>query len=791
MRFGTTLRKTIYAPWKDKYVDYDKLKKLLKESDGGSSVEDDDDQWTADDESAFVDELLNVQLEKVHAFQADTYQKLRDRTTACESKLDPLAIGLKKDASDEGEVDAADKKLEVASQEREKILKEVLEELDKITKDVNELEKYCRINYTALYKATKKHDRKRGEAYKLRAFLDTRIAELPFNKEDYSPLLYRLSAMYSFVRQSLDGKTKESLSFADSHTGGESFTSYKFWVHPENLLEVKTVILRRLPVLVYNPQTSKVAEGFQRDPTLTSVYFDNPNFKLYTDKVNQAPDAASLRLRWYGQLADKPDILFEKKTITDGNSSEEQRFPIKEKYIEQFIKGKYKMEKSVQKIQNREGESSDSADNFQKAVDDIQAFIKENQLQPVLRANYTRTAFQIPGDDRVRISLDTDLALIREDAIDTERPCRDPEDWHRKDIDDASMEYPFSGIRKGEINRFPFALLEIKVKGYKKYEWVDDLMDSHLVKGAPRFSKFVHGVAMLFEDSVNSFPFWRSDVESDIRQEPQQAFEQEQDRKAKMAEEEFAVGSLFGTRPSGSYRPSISSPVSSPAGAGGKSLKDRISAGRSSLPYATSPTSKEDVAEEDLDNEDSQMPTAGLTKPSGIRSFLPSFSSSKYARAHQTPNARLPPGVSNPTSWIKDQGPVRVEAKVWLANQRTFIKWQHVAVLLASLSLGLFNAAGPSNNVARALAVAYTIVAVFTLVWGWAIYMIRAKMIKERSPKDFDNQIGPIVVCIGLVVALCLNFGFQYHAMLQRQEQKHSSAVQNTTLLEPQRIELL
>ena len=34
-------------------------------------------------------------------------------------------------------------------------------------------------------------------------------------------------------------------------------------------------------------------------------------------------------------------------------------------------------------------------------------------------------------------------------------------------------------------------------------------------------------------------------------------------------------------------------------------------------------------------------------------------------------------------------------------------------------------------------------------------------MIEQRSGKDFDNMVGPVVVCIGLVVALCLNFGFK------------------------------
>ncbi len=31
----------------------------------------------------------------------------------------------------------------------------------------------------------------------------------------------------------------------------------------------------------------------------------------------------------------------------------------------------------------------------------------------------------------------------------------------------------------------------------------------------------------------------------------------------------------------------------------------------------------------------------------------------------------------------------------------------------------------------------------------------------ERSGRDFDNVVGPIVVCVGLVVALLLNFGFK------------------------------
>ena len=34
-------------------------------------------------------------------------------------------------------------------------------------------------------------------------------------------------------------------------------------------------------------------------------------------------------------------------------------------------------------------------------------------------------------------------------------------------------------------------------------------------------------------------------------------------------------------------------------------------------------------------------------------------------------------------------------------------------------------------------------------------------MIEQRSGKDFDNAAGPVVICVSLIVALCLNFGFK------------------------------
>ncbi|KAI9893670.1 MAG: Phosphate metabolism transcription protein [Vezdaea aestivalis] len=772
MRFGQTLKSSTYAPWEKYYIDYAKLKKLLKE-DQQPAAGSKSSTWTEDDEAAFVEELVNSQLEKVNGFQNETFKALEQRTEACEGKLEKLLA----DPTDDKQAEQSN---EVARDKRRKGLKDISKELDGITKETNELEKFSRINFTGFLKAAKKHDRLRGQNYRVKPLLQVRLSALPFNSEDYSPLLYKLSAMYSFVRQNLEeGTEAPANSSTGSQFGRDKYTFHKFWVHPDNILEVKTSILRRLPVLVYNPQSSKVAGG-QKDLKLTSLYFDSPQFSLYRQKVEKDAEASSLRLRWYGQLKERPEILFEKKTIKDGNRTEETKFPLKDKYVQRVIDGSYKMEKSITKLKDREGAESERATQLQSSVDQIQSLIKEKELQPVLRANYTRTAFQIPGDDRVRVSLDTELALIREDTLDEDRPCRDPEDWHRVDIDDNELEFPFNGFRKGEISKFPFALLEIKIKDgqrKKRTEWIEDLMSSHLVKQAPRFSKFVHGVAVLFEDYVNSFPFWLPELEKDIRRDPETAFEEEQEKKAKKAEDETALESLLGKSPLG------------------KSPLGRSPLGRSPLPRSSigSPAGKSAAATRKASTAFLAPPTEAEVEPRtsptskpGLSALFPSFSTSRYARAKRRGSVQLPSGVVEPQEWIKDQGPVRVEAKVWLANQRTFVKWQHVSVLLAGLSLGLYNAAGKHNTAARALAIIYTVIAIFAGLWGWGMYIYRSRLIRARSGKDFDNPVGPVLVCVGLFAALCINFGYKYSAALAHSEEEniglHIAGLVNATV---------
>lgn len=71
-----------------------------------------------------------------------------------------------------------------------------------------------------------------------------------------------------------------------------------------------------------------------------------------------------------------------------------------------------------------------------------------------MRSFYNRTAFQLPGDARVRISLDTELALVREDNWDGRARARD--NWRRTDI---GIDHPFNQIPTDDKELFKYAFV--------------------------------------------------------------------------------------------------------------------------------------------------------------------------------------------------------------------------------------------------------------------------------------------------------------------------------------------
>lgn len=213
MRFGQTLRQSVYLPWKDRYIDYAKLKNLLRED----KSYDDSDNWSEEDETRFCEEIFNVQLEKVAQFQQEHFNSLKRRVDTAFAKLKELAPPETDDDTPKGDVSEAR-------------LRELEKELDDITNEVKELKKYSNINYTGFLKIVKKHDRRRGDRYKVRPMMQLSLAQRPFNSEQgYSPLLNKLSIMYFAIRQQLEGGD-QALPL-DLETQGETHNGERYAAH--------------------------------------------------------------------------------------------------------------------------------------------------------------------------------------------------------------------------------------------------------------------------------------------------------------------------------------------------------------------------------------------------------------------------------------------------------------------------------------------------------------------------------------------------------------------------------
>jgi SPX domain protein involved in polyphosphate accumulation len=346
----------------------------------------------------------------------------------------------------------------------------------------------------------------------LRPAFDTRLKAKPFYKENYDASVIKLSTLYDLVR------TRGNPVKGDSAAGGSQASfirqTTKYWVHPDNVTELKLIILKHLPVLVFN--ASKEFE--QQDQAITSIYYDNPEtWDLYEGRLKKTEGAEAIRLRWYGGM--KTETIFvERKTHREdwtGEKSVKARFSIKEKNVNAYMKGEL-LPAAIFEKARKEGKKSEKAiAEDERLAAEIQYSVLRRGYKPVCRSFYNRTAFQLPADARVRISLDTELTMVREDNLDGR--ARAGNNWRRMDI---GVDFPFSQLPPEDVERFPYAILEVKLQtqvGQEPPEWIRQLISSHLVEAVPKFSKFIHGTASLFPERIKLIPFWMPQMDVDIR----------------------------------------------------------------------------------------------------------------------------------------------------------------------------------------------------------------------------------------------------------------------------------
>jgi SPX domain protein involved in polyphosphate accumulation len=212
-----------------------------------------------------------------------------------------------------------------------------------------------------------------------------RLNQCPFWSEDNDGLLIKLSQLFSKVR---DGgmtmsfnPTSQMGNYMNEQTSdARRLVVKRFFVQTENVLELKTYVLRHLPVLVYR-DNSKKQDNI--DPPISSVYLDDAELDSYNSRVEATDGSQIIRLRWYGSAKGNSSIGFERRTLAEENRGElKDRFTIKDKYVAGFLKGDQTfVEKSVRKMKNS-GRTPEDVEKYERLVKDVQQTIFAKKMEP-------------------------------------------------------------------------------------------------------------------------------------------------------------------------------------------------------------------------------------------------------------------------------------------------------------------------------------------------------------------------------------------------------------------------
>ncbi|KMU83440.1 vacuolar transporter chaperone 4 [Coccidioides immitis H538.4] len=804
MRFGEQLRSSLVKEYYWYYIAYDDLKEALKTDYETAPTPQNPNPkrkpWSEEDEKRFV-ALLESELDKVSTFQKVKSDEIVRRIKASELEVNDVVSRL----DQTGGQPAGAARASGAPTDADFLLLE--EDLSDIIADVHDLAKYTKLNYTGFQKIIKKHDKQ--TKWYLKPVFATRLKAKPFFKDNYDAFVVKLSKLYDLVR------TKGNPVKGDSAAGGsqQNFIreTTKYWVHPDNITELKLIILKHLPVLVFNP----TKEFEERDAAISSIYYDNPDtWELYMGRLKKTEGAEAIRLRWYGGMENE-QIFVERKTHREdwtGEKSVKARFPMKEKHVNAYLSGKMTVESIFEKLRKEGKKSEKQIADWEQLAREIQYRVITRKLVPVTRTFYHRTAFQLPGDARVRISLDTELTMVREDNLDDRR--RSGDNWRRMDI---GVDYPFRQLPAEDVERFPYAVLEVKLQtqaGQEAPQWIRELISSHLVEAVPKFSKFIHGTANLFPERINLLPFWMPQMDVDIRKPARPGFGIERppqsnlstsedmmddDESEEEGEREVPFEEGRGPHPTSPTHEDRTSPSPEQARAVTRhdlasgsdfqapgnllDIEERIAVqgllGGDDYPLYDSEDESNDQDElEEARKIGGMRYCAKLAKHYVRNAGRRVMHSLKYImpipRPTELPEGATPGRIrkvlgSGPIEVKRFKAPrgkrihvpIRVEPKVYFAAERTFLSWLEFSIFLSTIAATLLNFG--QDTISLGSAWAFTILACLALIYSFLLYMWRVdKIRKHRDVKNvYYEKWGPTVLCLGVVVAMMLNFGLR------------------------------
>ena len=97
--------------------------------------------------------------------------------------------------------------------------------------------------------------------------------------------------------------------------------------------------------------------------------------------------------------------------------------------------------------------------------------------------------------------------------------------------------------------------------------------------------------------------------------------------------------------------------------------------------------------------------------------------------------------------------PIKVEPKVFFANDRTFLAWLHASELLAGASVAIV-AFADANPWSQLYGVMLLPVAISSICHSMNQCARRAAMIRRKDPGPYEDTVGPIVFLAEMLMIL-------------------------------------
>eukprot|EP01025_Chloroclados_australasicus_P029400 TRINITY_DN2938_c0_g1_i11.p1 TRINITY_DN2938_c0_g1~~TRINITY_DN2938_c0_g1_i11.p1 ORF type:complete len:793 (-),score=44.46 TRINITY_DN2938_c0_g1_i11:198-2576(-) len=563
----------------------------------------------------------------------------------------------------------------------------------------------------------------------------------------------------------------------------------KFWVHPDNVLKVKSIIIQHLPVLIYGDRPklqfgrsnsairNLLEDNIGASAKISSVYVDNVDLYTYHQRLVREDGATLARIRWYGERQSGPfqKLYVERKLHREfwtGEFSMKERSPVKQGNIQAYMSGS----PAVPELHDHN--DSAGAD----LLSEIQDFIVEHNQQPMLRTQYFRTAFQHPTDNLVRVSLDSDVRMIRE--LNSPKLAGD---WCR---DTVTCPLP-----REDLVKFPYAIVEVKLQDSAP-DWVRGLIETGLLVAVPKFSKFLHGMALLFGDKVQSAPYWflpdlsqnQSYLTPATLEEMADTYDPYMDKGSfwfwpEMPKEAFAIGN-----PPEVLEVDANDFIELPRASHPSNIKINSALPNQSRAFQSvdSPfknQSQQQSGKHQLqDQGEWSIEMQSIAKDNGENKT----SQNKIVDHDEIPQM-LKEKQFTPIECKHKQVKVgkvmirtRVEPKVFFANERTFLSWMSIAVLLMFVALSLmdsyrYNGLGFSSGMGMGgipncdddslrcrvgLISGAVIAPVSIMIMGYALFVYRKRTFQmlKRETSRYDDQLGPLLLAIILICVMMLAY---------------------------------